>query len=908
MPQTSMTVRVAFLLGLLPGSLPGSGPVPVSALDLRAAAARVGAAAVQDPGPATVQGRVTDDATGAPLATVTVRVLGTDRSTMTDSAGRFRLARLQPGTRSLAFETLGYRSRVMRLTLAADELTVVNVALTSAPLALEGVVVTSQKRQQAVQEVPIAITVHDGGFLKSTGIGELDQLSAYTPGLEVQIQSPNNPGFVVRGITSDNGDARMESRVSVFQDGVSISKARGSVVELFDLERVEVLKGPQGTLFGRGAEIGAVHLIQNKARNERSARLTLGPGSYGDWFAEGSANAPWLEDRLFARVAGVYHTRQGYVENLAGSDLNGKETLALRGLLHWVPDALTGVDVIVNWQNDTPPGTAFKSGVFAPTGGTTAPWTPAFLGGDDRFEHPGVDRTVWGATVLADRDLSPAWTLQGIAAYRRFDSHEASDADGTSAPALQFTEDAWGDQYSAELRALYSSGGRLTGFLGGSAFHESAAQSIGFATDERSLYPLLTRVIRVQSDGAFPETPAVVDGRPNLVDSLPPNIVDLAPIFWPDDAGLYTTLLQGLVGTPLNPYHEEAFTNYGRNTAFELFADGTLKLTDRFHVTAGVRGTFEQLWSGIRVRQSDQPTLLGNLTGAAPNAVFPPTRDQERVHDQGTFLSAVGRLAVDFAVSEEMNLYGSVARGRRPPVIQEYETNPIANFEILPDEGVWSYEVGGKGFAAGRRLQYEVAAFYYDYRDFQTRANPELTGAGIAFDTDVGQATAYGGELSLVRRVSRALSLFGSYAYIEARFDDTGPTGQDQYLAGHTFRLTPKHSLAGGLGLRAPTPLGIAFLRPGYTWKSRVYFEEEWQQETFIEGEAPGLYQDAFGLLNVRAGITTTDGRATVELFGTNLLDADYIIDAGNTGLTFYAPTYIPGPPRLLGLRVTARF
>ncbi len=873
-----------------------------------ALAAAPGPAAAQSPGTAAVQGRVTDAVTGAPLATVTVRVLGTDRSTMTDSAGRFRLDRLQPGARSLAFETLGYRSRVMRLELAADELTLVNVTLESAPLALEGVVVTSQKRQQAVQDVPIAITVHEGEFLKNTGIGAFDELSEYTPGLEVQIQSPNNPGFVVRGITSDDGDARMESRVSVFQDGVSISKARGSVVELFDLERVEVLKGPQGTLFGRGAEIGAVHLIQNKARNERSARLTLGPGSYGEWFAEGYANTPVIRDRLFARVAGVYHTRQGYVDNLAGPDLNGKETLALRGLLHWAAGEGTDLDLIVNWQQDTPPGTAFKSGVFAPPGGTTTPWTPAYLGGDSRFPEPGVDRTVWGATLLADRDLSPAWTLQGIAAYRRFDSFEASDADGTAAPALQFTEDAWGDQYSMELRALFNSGGRLSGFLGGSAFHESASQSIRFATDERSLYPLLTRVIRVQSGGAFPETPAVVDGQPNLVDSLPANIVDLAPIFWPDNVAFYTDVLQGLVGTPLNPYHEEAFTNYGRNTAFELFVDGTLAVTDRLHVTAGVRGTYERLWSGIRVRESDQPTFLGALTGATPNAVFPPTRNQERVSDEGTFLSAVGRLALDFKATDDLNLYGTVSRGRRPPVIQEYEINPIANFEVLPDEVVWSYEAGGKGFAAGRRLQYDIAAFYYDYKDFQTRVNPELTGAGIVFDTDVGQATAYGGEVSLVGRVSQALSLFGSYAYIEARFDDTGPSGQDQYLAGNTFRLTPKHSLAGGLGFRAPTPVGVAFLRPGYTWKSRVYFEEEWQQESFLDGEAPGLYQDGYGLLNVRAGITTTDGRATVEVYGSNLMDTRYIIDAGNTGLTFYAPTYIAGPPRLLGLRVTARF
>ena len=859
---------------------------------------------------AVVQGRVTDAATGAPLAGVTVRVLGTDRTALTAVDGRFRLTRLAPGRRSVAFESLGYRSRVLELTLAAGATTTADVTMETSPLALEGVVVTSQKRQQAVQEVPISITVHDGDFLEATGIGQFDQLADYTPGLEVQIQSPNTPGFVVRGITSDDGDARVESRVSVFQDGVSISKSRGSVVELFDLERVEVLKGPQGTLFGRGAEIGAVHLIQNKARNERSGELTAGPGSYGHWFAEGYANAPILEDRLFGRVAGVYHVRDGYVTNLAGGRaLNGKETLALRGLLRWAPGEFTDVDLIVNWQRDSPPGTAFKSGVFKPSPtGSSSPWTPAYLGGDDRFEPLDVRRTVWGATLLADRVLSPAWTLQAIAAYRRFDSYEMADADGTAAPAIQLAEEADGDQYSLELRALFNSGSRIAGFAGVNFFHERATQGIFFYTDERSLYPLVTRAINVQTDGAFPETPLVVDGEPQQVDSLPPNIVDLAPIYWPDNVAFYTSLLESLVGTPLNPYHEEAFHNHGRNSAYELFVDGTVDVTDRLQVTAGVRGTLETLWSGLQVRETEQPTYLGAVTGALPNALFPPTSNEELVSDDGVFVSAVGRLAVDFAASDRLNLYGTVARGRRPPVIQELETNPIVNFETLPDEVVWSYELGAKGFLVDGAVQYDLAGFYYDYQDFQTDVNPELTSTGIAFETDVGQATAYGGELGVVGFVTRRLSAFANYGYIHARFDETNPAGQPQRLAGNTFRLTPEHSASTGLAFRARTGFGEASVRPSYSWKSRVYFEEEWQQETFLDGEAPGLYQDPYGLLSLRAGLTVWDGRATLELWGSNLLDTRYIIDAGNTGLAFYVPTYIPGPPRLLGARFTARF
>jgi len=112
--------------------------------------------------------------------------------------------------------------------------------------------------------VPVTISALSGNSLNKLNVQQLDELSEYIPGMQMQLQSPNNPGYVIRGVTSDDGDSRSQPRVSVFQDGVSISRSRASVVELFDLERIEVVKGPQGTLFGRGAEIGALHIIRKK--------------------------------------------------------------------------------------------------------------------------------------------------------------------------------------------------------------------------------------------------------------------------------------------------------------------------------------------------------------------------------------------------------------------------------------------------------------------------------------------------------------------------------------------------------------------------------------------------------------------------------------------------------------------
>ena len=187
------------------------------------------------------------------------------------------------------------------------------------------IVVTAQLREQRISEVPMAITAYSGQFLEELGLNDFEDVSRYVPGFEVQNQSPNNPGFVMRGVTSDSGESFVEPRVSVFQDGVSISKSRGSFVELFDVQRVEIVRGPQSTLYGRGALIGAVNIIQNRA--DPRAFAGFFESSYGNFNAiqvEGMLNVPMGDTAAF-RVSGRYRNRDGYIENLlGGGDFNSR--------------------------------------------------------------------------------------------------------------------------------------------------------------------------------------------------------------------------------------------------------------------------------------------------------------------------------------------------------------------------------------------------------------------------------------------------------------------------------------------------------------------------------------------------------------------------------------------------------
>ena len=762
----------------------------------------------------------------------------------------------------------------LSLTLALCNL---KVEAQDAVIELEELVVTTQKREQIIQEVPITITAYDSAFLDTINVDELSELAAFVPGLEIQEQSPNNPGFVIRGITSDSGEANIEPRVSIFQDGVSISRSRGSVVELFDIERVEVIKGPQGTLFGRAAEIGAVSIIQNKAVDDTLGEIRFGYGNFDQWLISGFYNTPIVEEKVFGRVAAIYKNRDGYLDNIAGGDLNGTETFAIRSSFLLIPNDRTVIDFIINYQTDTSSGTSFKNKVYTPTGGDISPFSAAEL---NRGTNLFIDREVWGITALADIQINDVWSLSLITGYREFDSFEEFDADGSQAFALEFAEDAEGKQFSQEVRFNYGNEGRLTGFVGASYFHEEGSQRVPFRTDERSLYPLLTPLLNSVGVPVPIEPLIFPDGSPNLVANLP----NIPQIFGP------------LAGAPLKDFHEEAFTNYGDTSAFEIFIDGTYELTDKLELTAGLRGTYEEVEAAYEVTNSLFPGTLGPLLPGSPvpNNIFSPTNG--RITGSDDFTSLVGRIIARYKFNENTSIFASVSRGRRPNVIEVDEAGP----ETLSDEIVWSYELGIKGVIMDGRLLYDASIFTYDYENFQTN----IINDQLQVDTiDAGNASAYGAELSFNALLTEGVSLFGNYSWLDANFDETDSIGNPQLFAGNRFRLTSKHSIAIGANFVTPVGnLGDFFVTPTYTWRSHLFFEEDNDPFGF------GVEQNDYGLLNLRFGLRLPGDRWEISGYVKNLLDEDYLIDAGNTGANFGLPTFIAGPPRFVGVQITGRF
>lgn len=744
---------------------------------------------------------------------------------------------------------------------------------------VEQVVVTAQKRSERNLEVPINITAYTGSQLGALGVRDFEALSAFTPGLIVQEQSPNNPGFVIRGLTSDSGESNIEPRVSVYQDGVSISRSRGSVVELFDVERIEVLKGPQSTLFGRSALIGAINVIQNKPDDELSATLTAGIGDEGQRLGEFVFNTPVIEDSLNMRIAGITRENDGFVENVLPSgiegpdDLSGTDLWAVRGAMEFNAPGVT-FDLIANFQQDTPTGTSFKSGVIPAYYGDTDPFSFASLntfGGFEGGKELSIDREVWGVTLLGDIDINAEFSLSTITAYRRFESLEIFDADGSAFNLLEAAEDARGHEWSQEVRLNYEGEG-IRGFIGVNYADEEGSQRAPLATDER-LFALWNN-----GDPANGPVPALQGLATLAFASGDPSI--LAPYL-------------GALG--FKSYHVEEYINSNETKALDLFGDITVDITDDFSVTGGLRWSYEDkttAYAGYPVNGSS--ALAMYLSGGLVQTLAVANTGGATFAQSGEFDGFTWRLIAEYEPADNLNLYASYARGRRPDIIEVADVNSVgtfAGFAVLPDETVDSFEVGAKSTLLDRRLNLEGSAFYYTYDNYQTT----VTGpGGFPVYVNAGQATSYGLEGQVRTRLTDNLQAFATYAWNHGRFDEDSAFSENQ------FRLSPDHAFS--IGFEAGYTLGdgtMLFVVPTYTWKSKVFFEED---------NDPRFVQDGFGLLNLRAGLEMEGGAVTATLYGTNLLDEDYIIDAGNTGDTIGSPTFIRGNPRLLGVEFTGRF
>jgi len=741
----------------------------------------------------------------------------------------------------------------------------------------EEIIVTAQKSEQKQSDVPITITAYTGRSLREIGVTQFDQLSAYVPGLNVQEQSPNNPGFVIRGITSDSGSSQGSPAVTVYLNGVDVSRSRGSYFDLYDLERVEVVKGPQSTLFGTAAAVGVVSVITAKPKAGTSGEIRLGYGNYDQRRIDGHLNIG--NDVIALRVAGAVKLRDGVVENIAGrpgsqtpngpriDDLNGQGQYGARVSLRYTPTADFTLDLVGTYDGQRAPGTAFSSGTFAPTGGTTSPYSfkeaagspfsLAVLGAD----QPSLTRNVYDANLTATYILSDAWSVTGIAGWRNFDSNEVFDADGTQAWYLEFAEDARGEQLNFEARANYDSE-TVRAFFGVNYFWETGFQRVPFSSEE----------------GIFLQCAArLVPGLACINNST--GVVEAARATGILTSGAFTQL----------PYAAELFRNSANIDTFSVFGDVTIIPLPRLEVNLGGRWLTENRFSGI---STNIPNTVITRAPLVPGGI---NTAGQVLSSQGSFNAFLPRANILYRVTDNVNLYATYSRGRRSPVVQ-VNAGRVAGVlspavRVFPAEIIDNFEGGVK--ANFGQFSLSVGAYMMKYKDFQI----SVPQAGLPARIENADATNKGIEVEISANLSKSINLFANGSYIDARVNNETRFGN---FADDRFRLQPEWQGSAGGTLRLPIGERLEFFAtPTVTHRSSVLFELP---------NNPVTAQGPVTLVNLRAGIRHPEAKWEIIGFANNLTNELYLMDGGNTGGAFGIPTFIRGLPRLFGVEAVYRF
>ena len=735
------------------------------------------------------------------------------------------------------------------------------------------IIVTAQKIEQRATDVPITISAASGERMRELGVSDLDELSSYVPGLNIQEQSANNPGIVIRGITSDSGSSQQAARVTLYYNGVDISRSRGSYQGIYDMDRVEVIKGPQATLFGTASTVGAVSLISAKPKPGFSGEMYAGYGNYDQMLAGGHINLG--NDIFSARIAGEFRKRDGYVQNLSPNqdDLYAQNQLGLRGSFRYTPSEDFTADLVLTYDRQRNSGTPFISGILPTEAGAPNPFGPAHLGGSPVSQAVfgrsdlGLVRDVYDANLTLEWQIADDWTLTMVNGYRKFDANEIFDADGSAAFFLEFQEEAIGEQGSHETRFSYS-GDNFRGSFGWNLFRESSNQRTPLSTEEGVLATCLQTICIAPNGFVF--------------------------------ADLATANLTGGFFTFL-PYSLET-ENLGKNDSYSVFADGTWIASEKLEVTAGVRFLIEKRRSGYR--GTVPATVLPGLTPVL-QSFFSDTGGQT-FRTEDSYSAILPRFNLLYRFNDNLNGFATISKGRRSATVNldaaPSAMGPVPLVTNVPAETVWNYEIGLKGSSGP--ISGSIGIYYQIYDNFQVDI-PDPNNAAQTIVASAGSASNFGVEAEVNVRAADWINIFGNISFIDGGIDDKPSIAPS--FRGAPFRLQPKWQGAAGFTLDVPIAEDIRFFAtPSITYRSRIFFETP---STILTFAGPtSLSQGPVALVNLKAGVAFADDKYEISGFARNITDKKYLLDAGNTGANVGYPTFIPAEPATYGVQLTARF
>ena len=612
---------------------------------------------------------------------------------------------------------------------------------------LEEITVTAQRRAESVQDVPIAINAFTGEQLKAVGIDSTLDIQLKVPGLHLEPLAGQGLAYL-RGVGTDTLTPGLEPTTAVHIDGVYLPRLSSIISDFYDAERVEVIKGPQGTLFGRNATGGVIHYLSRKPQDEAGGYLDVSGGNHATVRVEGALNVP-ISERAAFRVAGLFHDNNGYADNgYTGRDEDTTDVKSFRTQLLFRPTNAVGIRVFGDYIKDqSSRGTASH---------VSPPWTDnpyfAFFGGtvlpDIRDTYRDVtannETEAWGIGAEITWDLGSV-ELKSLSSYREDENRYQVDFDLTEINAGGLIDPIVASEFfQQEFQVSSAGGGPLNWVVGAFLFDDDALHDNAFPF----------------SFGQFATGPAV--------------------------GGTYDTVLN------------HGFS-YLDTFAWALFGQASYRLNKRLRVHVGIRYSDEnkeidyESYANVQINPAmTGPEVVANRP-VKPNGV--PTVAYQGETDSD---SVTPKFGIDLFVNEDVMLYFSATRGFKSGGFNTFLFGPVP--EAVKPETIWSFEGGFKSTLADGKLRLNASAFYYDYKEIHQNVDLADNAQGFANVRNAGDAEVLGIEADMVPGPLRQ-ACDRRYVFL-AGYGTEGPDGSGPERSGKPQYRPARQSPAAGPGIR----------------------------------------------------------------------------------------------------------
>jgi iron complex outermembrane recepter protein len=727
---------------------------------------------------------------------------------------------------------------------------------------LTEIVVTAQKRTQNLQDAPLSITALSAQALGERSVVTIRDVALNVPNTNATPGFLGNPGdatFYIRGIGQEDPSATRDAGVGIYLDGVYLGRSQGAALDTLDVERIEVLRGPQGTLYGRNTIGGAVNVVTLAPDQELRVRAFAGAGSRSRLEGKAYANLPILTDRLAMSIALSGRTQDGWGRSTTtGQRLGDVRSVSGRSKLGWTPTENLSVTLVGDFTNFNGTGApnvlrGFNPGI-TPVGiplPSPVALAPQICAGFCRDSAQGADvsnrsrsRGLAGVIEWSVADIK----IKAITANRWLSQRDAFDTDASSFTTYDQKGFIEAEQFSQELNLSGNIFDRVEFLVGGYYFIENV--------DQR---------------------------RPTNLGSFV-NVAD------PATAG--------------SPFVTFLLNSKTRTESYALFSQATVRLTDQLSFTGGLRYTHEDK-SIVRASQIDNRAGGLGTSVIPPLAATPPLLLPIASAPQSvSYQPMTWRAGLEWKATRDIMVYGSAARGFRSGGFNAQSTSPAEDVAFLP-ETTTSYELGVKSELFDRALRLNFAGFYTNYDDIQF-----LTFQGnFSIIANAAQARIKGLELEFSTREFAGFSFDGSVGYLDARYSATGP-----FLAAPSLSNPTPRRLSTGDPLpfasEWSTAIGAQYkvaVDAGGAVRARVDLRYR-SAYGFFGNALIADRQPAYALVNMRLTWTDAKERLSVAAYGTNVFDERYWLFGADQRDGFGVRTGVPAPGAEFGVEANLRF